>query len=428
MRFHIETYGCTSNMGNSMDAASALISLGHLPSNIEEADIIVVNTCAVTQKTENKIIKRLRQLPPERLIISGCLSIAIPESTEQIPCRKVMGQLNGSSALEIVRSLGDELSGHPASNDPYNWIADKEIVHDVIAPEHLCAIINIAEGCRGRCSYCIVRRARGKLVSRSPVEVVEQARSMIDSGAVELQLAAQDTAAYGMDIGSSLPELLNMIVEIPGKFMVRVGMMNPNTAQTILNELADALRCPKVYKFLHMPVQSGSNEVLEKMCRGYRADDYMEIVRLLRAKLPEISFATDVIAGFPGETDEDFAKTLKLMELIRPDKINVTRYSKRPQTGAAELYDMPDRIKKERSRRLTKLWLDIAGENNGLYLGMVVEVLVTERGKSKSMKARTQNYTGVVIEGEPPLGSQQRVKIINSGPFYLTATTTIPRS
>ena len=154
----------------------------------------------------------------------------------------------------------------------------------------------------------------------------------------------------------------------------------------------------------------------------------MEIVRLSREKLPEISFATDVIAGFPGETDEDFEKTLKLMELTRPDKINVTRYSKRPQTGAAELYDMPDRIKKERSRRLTKLWLDIAGENNRLYQGMVVEVLVTERGKDKSMKARTQNYTGVVIEGEPPLGSQKRVKIINSGPFYLTATTTIPRS
>jgi tRNA A37 methylthiotransferase MiaB len=164
------------------------------------------------------------------------------------------------------------------------------------------------------------------------------------------------------------------------------------------------------------------------MRRGYRADDYKETVRLLREKLPEISFATDVIAGFPGETDEDFAKTLKLMELTRPDKINITRYSKRPQTRAAELYDMPDRIKKERSRRLTKLWLDIAGENNRLYQGMVVEVLVTERGKGKSMKARTQNYTEVVIEGEPPLGSQQRVKIINSGPFYLTATTTIPRS
>src|SRR5271157_6015014 len=230
MRFYIETYGCTSNTGNSMDAASALISLGHRPSNIEEADIIIVNTCAVTQKTENKIVKRLHQLPPDRLIISGCLSTAIPGSTEQIPCRKVMGQLNGPSTLEMVRSLGDELSGHPASNNSHNWIADNKTVHDVIAPEHLCAIINIAEGCRGRCSYCIVRRARGKLVSLEPELVMEQARSVIDSGAVELQLAAQDTAAYGMDIGTSLPELLTKIVEIPGRFMIRVGMMNPDMA------------------------------------------------------------------------------------------------------------------------------------------------------------------------------------------------------
>ena len=419
MKFHIETYGCTSNHGNSNQVEEALLSRGHTLSSIDEADVIIVNTCAVTEKTERKILKRLSQLEGSRLVIAGCLPVANPGSVEQISCRKRLGVLNRSAAMEIAGSFSDGFSGN---------LSQEKCIPARPNPDHLCAIINIAEGCRGRCSYCIVRRARGKLVSRSPVEVVEQARSMIDSGAVELQLAAQDTAAYGMDIGSSLPELLNMIVEIPGKFMVRVGMMNPNTAQTILNELADALRCPKVYKFLHMPVQSGSNEVLEKMCRGYRADDYMEIVRLLRAKLPEISFATDVIAGFPGETDEDFAKTLKLMELIRPDKINVTRYSKRPQTGAAELYDMPDRIKKERSRRLTKLWLDIAGENNGLYLGMVVEVLVTERGKGKSMKARTQNYTGVVIEGEPPLGSQQRVKIINSGPFYLTATTTIPRS
>jgi MiaB/RimO family radical SAM methylthiotransferase len=251
---------------------------------------------------------------------------------------------------------------------------------------------------------------------------------MIEFGTVELQLAGQDTASYGQDIGSSLPELLNRITEIPGKFMVRVGMMNPNNALPILSELTDALRCPKVYKFLHMPVQSGSDEVLEKMRREYRADDYMETVRLLRERLPEISFATDVIAGFPGETDEDFAKTLKLMELTRPDKINITRYSKRPQTRAAELYDMPDRIKKERSRRLTKLWLDIASENNRPYLGKDLTVLVIEKGKGKTMKSRTQNYTGVVIVGKLPLGSQQTVKIVNTGPFYLTATTTIPRS
>lgn len=406
-------------MGNSIDAGNALTSLGHTPSPIEEADVIIVNTCAVTEKTERKIVKRLRQLQGDHLIIAGCLPVAVPASLEQISCLRRMGPLNKTTINEIADYLGIMFSGNPSHE---NHITARP------NPDNLCGIINIAEGCLGKCSYCIVRRARGKMVSRDPEDVEKRARSMIESGTVELQLAAQDTASYGQDIGSSLPELLNRITEIPGRFMVRVGMMNPNTAQPILSELTDSLKCPKVYRFLHMPVQSGSDEVLEKMHRGYKAGDYIETVRLLREKLPEISFATDVIAGFPGETDEDFEKTLKLMELTRPDKINVTRYSKRPQTHAAELYDMPDRIKKERSRRLTKLWLDIASENNRIYLETVLKVLVTENGRGKTMKGRTQNYTGVVIVGDPPLGSQQTVKIVNTGPFYLTATTTIPRS
>lgn len=424
MKFHIETYGCTSNVGNSTDAASALIGLGHRQSDIEEADIIIVNTCAVTQKTENKIVKRLHQLPPERLIISGCLSTAVPGSTERIPCRKIIGQLNGSSAIELVRSLDEEIIGRtssdPASNDSHNWIAEEKIVHEVKVPEHLCAIINIAEGCRGWCSYCIVRRARGNLVSLEPEQVVDRARFMIDSGAVELQLAAQDTAAYGLDIGSSLPELLNMIADIPGKFMVRVGMMNPDTAKPIMGELIEVLRSPKFYKFLHIPVQSGSDEVLKRMCRGYAAADYIDILSLLRGKLPDLNFATDVISGFPGEADEDFDMTMRLLKLTRPNKINITRYSRRPQTPAADLYDMPDRIKKDRSRKLTKLWFDIAGKNNELYLGLALHVIVTERGRFGTMKARTGNYTGVVIKGAPPLGSRQTVRIVSSCPHYLT--------
>jgi len=413
MRFHIETYGCTSNFGNSNQVEEALISLGHLNSAIEEADAVIVNTCAVTEKTERKMLKRLRLLQGDRLIIAGCLPAAVAGSVEQISCRKKLGVLNRSAAKEIAGSFSDDFSRKASL---------KRCIPAASIPDNLCGIINIAEGCQGKCSYCIVRRARGDLVSRDPEEIVELARSMIESGTVELQLAAQDTAAWGLDIGSSLPELLARVIKIPGRFMVRVGMMNPNTAQPILNEMAEAFRSPKVYKFVHMPVQSGSDEILEKMRRGYTADDYMEIIRLLRAKLPEISFATDVIAGFPGETEEDFAKTLKLMELTRPDKINITRYSKRPQTLASELYDMPDRIKKERSRKLTKLWLTTASENNRQYLGRILEILVTEIGRNKTMKARTQNYTGVVIRGEPPLGSQQTVKITTFGPFYLTAT------
>jgi threonylcarbamoyladenosine tRNA methylthiotransferase CDKAL1 len=411
MRFHIETYGCTSNQGNSSQAAAALISLGHVPSSIEEADATIINTCAVTEKTERKILKRLRQLQGDRLIIAGCLPSAIPGSVEGICCRIKLGLLNKSAAVQISDSFDPEICGQAVQ---------KTRLEPMPAPDNLCGIINIAEGCQGECSYCIVRRARGRLVSLEAEEIVRIARTMIQSGIVELQLAAQDTAAWGMDIGSSLPELLAGIVEIPGRFMVRVGMMNPNTLQPILREMAHALESPKIYKFVHMPVQSGSDEILEKMRRGYTANNYLEMVRYLREKSPEMSFATDVIAGFPGETEEDFARTFKLMELTRPDKINITRYSQRPTTPASKLYDMPDRIKKERSRRLTKLWLDISGENNRRYLGKVLTALVTERGRGRTMKGRTENYTGVVIKGSPPLRSLHRIKITGFNPFYLT--------
>jgi threonylcarbamoyladenosine tRNA methylthiotransferase CDKAL1 len=417
MKFHIETYGCTSNHGNSHQAKEALISLGHVLTSIEEADAIIVNTCAVTEKTERKILKRLRQLQGDRLIIAGCLPPAIPGSVEGICCRIKLGLLNNSAAMQISDSFDYEISGQAFQ---------KQRIEAMPPPDSLCGIINIAEGCQGECSYCLVRRARGNLVSLEAEEIVRLARSMIQAGIVELQLAAQDTAAWGMDIGSSLPELLAELSKMPGRFMVRVGMMNPNTLQPILREMAHALESPKIYEFVHLPVQSGSDEILEKMRRGYTADSYLEMVRYLREKLPEMSFATDVIAGFPGETEEDFARTFKLMELTRPDKINITRYSQRPKTPASKLYDMPDRIKKDRSRKLAKLWQSIAGENNGLYLGKVVEVLVTERGRGKTMKARTRNYTGVVIENGHPLGSHQIVKIIASCPHYLTAVTAFP--
>jgi threonylcarbamoyladenosine tRNA methylthiotransferase CDKAL1 len=417
MRFYVETYGCTSNFGNSHDLKTALISLGHLPSAIEEADVIIVNTCAVTEKTERNMQKRLRQLEGERLIIAGCLPAALPESVEGISYGRKMALLNRSAAAEIAAFYRSGFSDKTPKCNLHG-----SILKNYSAPDSLCSVINIAEGCLGRCSYCLVRRARGELISVDPEVIVEEARSRIGSGALELQIAAQDTAAYGLDIGTSLPELLNRITGIPGRFMVRVGMMNPNSAKPIQNELAEAFRSPKVYKFLHMPVQSGSDEVLKRMCRGYLSEDYIEIVRLFREKLPEPSFATDVITGFPGETEIDFARTLKLIELTRPVKVNITRYSSRPKTSSFELYDMPDRIKKGRSRTLTKLWQDIAGEENSLYQGEVLKVLVTERGRGDTMKARTSNYTGVVIEGLPPIGSQKVVKIVRSGPFYLTGT------
>ena len=405
MKFYIETYGCTANFGNSQDMAEALQEMGHISSALDEADAVIVNTCAVTEKTERKILRRLSLLQGKRLVVAGCLCTALPESIRLINCRERLGLLSRSAAGKIT-DLFDECAPHA----PQVALA---------ARRDLCGIVNIAAGCNGGCSYCIVRKARGKLVSRDPVEVVEAVRKLVGSGIAEVQLAAQDTAAYGLDRGTCLPELINKVTDVPGRFMVRVGMMNPDTARPVLMELMQAFHSPKVYRFLHMPVQSGSNRVLESMGRRYTAEDFLGIVDAFRAKFQDLSIITDVIVGFPGETEEDFRQTLELIKSLQPDKVNVTRFSRRPGTRASMLYDMPDRIKKDRSRELTRLWLEIAFTRNRRYVGQVLDARVTECGRGATMKARSANYTGIVVSGAPDLGRLCKIRIIGWNSFYL---------
>ena len=335
MKFYIETFGCTANLGNSQDVADALQEMGHRPSSLEDADAVIVNTCAVTEKTERKILRRLRQLQGMRLVVAGCLFAALPESIRPISCRERLGLLDRSAARKIADLFEDPLMTRPSSS----FQCPPQV--PLAARQDLCGVVNIAEGCNGGCSYCIVRKARGNLTSRRPEEVVEAVKKLVSSGNVEVQLTAQDTAAYGHDIGTSLPELLIAIGEIPGRYMVRIGMMNPNTAMCIMDDLVNALRSPRIYKFIHLPIQSGSDQVLERMCREYTAEEFIDICRRMRKEFPYMNIATDVIAGFPGEKKEDFEETLRVIEKIMPDKVNVTRYSRRPRTRAAQLYDMP---------------------------------------------------------------------------------------
>ena len=409
MKFYIETYGCTANFGNSQDMAEALQKLGHIPSPLDEADIVIVNTCIVTEKTERKILQRLQLLQGERLVVAGCLPAALPESIRHIACER-LGLLSGSAASRISDLFGNSLSR--------TYATGKSIA---LFPEiqDLCGIVNIAEGCNGVCSYCIVRMARGRLVSRKSDDVVCDVENLAARGLVEIQVSAQDTAAYGSDRGTNLAELLERLVQVPGDFKLRVGMMNPNSALCIQEELIRAFHSPKVYRFLHIPVQSGSDRILKSMGRRYSANDFMNIVDAFRSDHPNITIITDVIVGFPGETDLDFIATMDLMESLKPDKVNVTKFSRRPGTVAARLYDMPDRIKKDRSREITRLWQKIAAQRNRRYLGMVLDAVVTECGRRGTMKARAGNYLGIVVKGVPLLGSHIRIEVTETNPFFV---------
>lgn len=421
MKFYIETFGCTANFGNSQEVSGALQENGHIPSSLEEAEAVIVNTCAVTEKTERKIIQRLRLLQGDRLVVAGCLSAALPGIVGEISCRERLGTLNKEAALRIA-GLFSHLDPGKGIRDLAGRAAALEPIISPCSgpPADLCGIINIAEGCNGGCSYCIVRRARGKLVSKSPQDIIGEARSLVRSGVAEIQLAAQDTASYGSDCGLCLPELLRELCALPGDFMLRVGMMNPDTLRPHLAKTIEVMHSPKVYRFLHIPLQSGSNRILKSMGRRYSAQDFAETAGKLKSALPDISLNIDVIAGFPGETEEDFQQTLDLVRMVRPDKVNITKFSSRPITPAARLYDMPDRIKKDRSRELTRLWLEIAAENNRRSVGKTLRALVTERGRSGTVKARAANYLGIVVHGNPALGSSIRVKITASNPYYLS--------
>ncbi|HPJ30824.1 MAG TPA: tRNA (N(6)-L-threonylcarbamoyladenosine(37)-C(2))-methylthiotransferase [Methanothrix sp.] len=403
MRFYIETYGCTANQGNSDAFSSALTEKGHLPSPLEKADLVIVNTCAVTERTERKMVKRLFQLQGERLVIAGCLSAAIPDAVRDIWCREVVGVLDRPLAIRI----GDSFKPEPPK--PRSLRPAKK----------LCAVVNISEGCAGECSYCIVRRARGRLLSRSVEEVAKEVRCRLTEGAAEVRLASQDAAAYGLDMGSSLPELIDAVTGIQGDFRVRIGMMNPDRLSPILGDLIQSYESSKVYKFLHLPVQSGSERVLLSMRRGYSPRDFLDMAAQFRATFPDLTLYTDVIAGFPGETEEDFRATELLIRRAEPDKVNVTMYSSRPETAASNLKDMPSRFKKERSRRITRLWQQIAGRRNGCYLGETVIAQVTERGREGTVMARSENYRKIAICEPLPLGSVHEFEIVKTTPFYL---------
>ncbi len=430
MRFYIETFGCTANSGNSQDASAALIELGHIPSTLDEADAVIVNTCAVTAKTERKILRRIKELQGERLVICGCIPAALPSFFRGIPCKKQMGILGREAALQIASlfSQSGQFQLDQTHSGPKNSAASSPQIASRPAlilsagnfpVQEYAGIINIAEGCCGSCTYCIVRQARGRLVSKSSSNILEEARRLIGMGVAEIRLAAQDTASYGADRGCRLPELLDRLASLPGDFMIRVGMMNPDSLKMQLAEMILALKSPKVFRFLHIPLQSGSDDVLKSMGRRYTAQDFVDIVQELRSSLPDICINTDIICGFPGETEDDFLKTLNTVRQVAPDKVNVTRFSSRPGTPAARLYDMPDRIKKDRSRHITALWLEIAGRRNRDYEGRALKALVTEQGRSGTIKARAANYAGLVIPGAPDLCGWCKIRVVGSNPFYL---------
>jgi MiaB/RimO family radical SAM methylthiotransferase len=228
------------------------------------------------------------------------------------------------------------------------------------------------------------------------------------------------TIASGRDIGTTLPDLLDGISAIEGDFRVRVGMMNPSLLPPLLDRLMDAFDDRRIYKFFHIPFQSGSADILKSMKRGYSPSQFLDIVARIRERYPDMTLSTDLIAGFPGETERDFDESLRVMSAARPDVVNVTRFSARPGTPAVSMPgEVHGRIAKERSRRATRLRFLISGEKNAAYVCSTVRVLVTEKGKNGYVIGRLGNYRQAIVKGNHRIGSMIDCRVTGSTPIHL---------
>ena len=410
MKVYVEAYGCTQNYGEARLMQEALAGRGHtLTASEGDADAHVLVTCTVIETTERKMVRRMAELASydKPLVVAGCMAAAQRDRVRAIvPRAKLLPPRKWPQIVELLdagTACGDRAA--ETESEGFGW-------HDAIVP--------IAQGCAGRCTYCITRVARGRVASLPTDAIVAQVRRHVDRGLREIKLTGQDTAAYGLDIGTSLAELLLAIEEIPSDFRTRVGMADPLTVYPIVDELVRAYASEKIFKFLHLPVQSGSDRILEAMRREYSVAQFEEIVHRFRHAYPELSLSTDVIVGFPGETEDEFEATMDLVRRVRPDIVNVTRFSARSGTPAANMENqiVGWRVK-ERSRRLTRLRFEIAQEIHDRLVGHEYTVLVTEPGKAGTVLARTPEYRQVVLPEAASLGEFVTVGIDTATPTDL---------
>ncbi|MCX6741855.1 MAG: tRNA (N(6)-L-threonylcarbamoyladenosine(37)-C(2))-methylthiotransferase [Candidatus Pacearchaeota archaeon] len=425
---YLETYGCTANTNDAEMIKGLLASHGfNITNNEHIADVIIINTCVVKDPTIKKIeirIKHFLELK-KKLIISGCMPEVQSKRLEKLApqaslvshyhikeiSKAVKNLLEGKHMVLIGKSNKDETKlGLPKARE-------KQII----------GISQVCQGCLGSCAYCYTKQAKGSLFSFPEDQIIKNVEQDIAAGCKEIWLTSQDNVLYGIDFEentkkvSQLPRLINKICDLKHKFFLRVGMMNPEYILPVLDELIESYQNEKVYKFLHIPIQSGSDKVLKLMNRKYQVKDSLEIVDGFKKEFPSITISTDIIVGFPGETEEDFQKTLGIISKIKPDVLNISRFWAMPDTEAAKLkQQISPSIKRERATKLMNLHAKIALENKILLINKEYKVLVDEKGFKDTWLARNENYQLIILRSqENLLGKFLKVRIKEAKAHYL---------
>ena len=421
LEIFFESYGCTAN-ANSTEIMKGLVSQAgfNITSNSNYADLIIINSCIVKEPTEEKIRRRIQDLlkQKKKIILAGCM----PRLNKEKFQNSNLFLLDTTHIKNLINLIQD-INSNSYDEDKY-LKQRKEIKLNLpkISNEKIIGITQISEGCLGECIYCITRIAKGKLFSYPKEDIIKSIESDLNSGAKEIWITSQDCANYGNDNGKyELLNLLNEILKIKNKFYLRMGMMDPDNVLKILPELIQIYKNEKMFKFLHIPIQSASNRILKLMKRKYKIEEVKKILEKFRKEFPEMHFSTDVIVGFPEETDDDFAQTYEFVKWLKPETINVSKFWPRPNTPAAKMQNQINpETKKERAIKILKLHKDICNEKQKSFLDTEHKVLIDSKGFENTWLGRDINYKLFAVQSlEKILGKKVKVKVKKLTPHYL---------
>lgn len=416
----VQTYGCTSNKADSQIMMGLLEQAGYTITSKEyDADYLIINSCAVKSNTEEKIIHRLKQLSRlnKKLIITGCLTKVnfnriknvVPDFSAVLDSRSIHKIVDIMRQIENGNERIIQFSNIPPEKPTLPRVPFSKVID----------IIKVSEGCLSKCFFCATKIARGNLYSYRPDAIRDLFKLSLNESHREFHITSEDNSTYGLDIETNLPELLESITKIEGKFLIRVGMMNPLHLKKILKDLIRAYKNEKVFKFLHIPVQSFSDKVLKDMNRKYTVNDFLHCVESFRKEIPDITIATDIITGYPTETEDDHELNIAFLRKMAPNVVNLSRFGVRLNTPAAKLKELPKSVLNRRSKEISETMREVFYEKNQKWVGWKGEVIVDERNDG-FFTGRNFAYKPIVIRDEKNIfGKFVKVKITDAKSNYL---------
>ena len=409
-KIFVEAYGCSASFADSEMISGLILNGGHtLVGNSYESDLNIIVTCSVKDSTANKMMHKIKSLKSKPLIVAGCLPKAEKDTVERFSEKaSLLGPNSLGKTLQVINSTMNGKKQIALEDSDLSKVGLPKVRLNPAV-----GIVEIASGCMSECTFCQTKLSKGDLSSYRLGDIVRQVETEIREGCKEVWLTSTDNGCYGFDIGTDLPSLINAVVDIPENFMVRVGMMNPMYLPRIKERLIKSFDNAKVFKFIHVPVQCGSDKVLQDMKRGHTAGAFREIVKKVKERFGQFTISTDIIVGFPSETEEEFQKTIALLDETKPDVVNLSKYSARPGTDAAEWKQLDATEIKRRSKIIFEQISKMSIESNKKWIGWKGKVIFDEM-TDEGIKGRNFAYKPISVRDKVCIGESHIVEITDA--------------